>query len=77
MNENKHERKKKRTSEDVNTTTRLQKHNNTLSYCNLTNVSIEYFFCHCYFSYHYQKFHEVEIIPTIKIFPAAQNCTIS
>ena len=36
--------KKKRISEDVNTSTRLQKHNNTLSYCNLTNVSIEYLF---------------------------------
>ena len=49
-NENKHKRKKKRISEDANTTTRLQKHGN--SYCNLTNVSIEYLFRHCYFSHH-------------------------
>ena len=53
MNENKHKREKA-ISEDVNTTTRMQKHNcyNTLSYCNLTNVSIEYLFRHCYFSHH-------------------------
>ena len=38
------QKKKKRISEDVNTTARLQKHNNTLSYYNLTNVSIEYLF---------------------------------
>ena len=25
---------------------------NNVSYCNLTNVSIEYLFCHCYFSHH-------------------------
>ena len=51
MDENK-QKEKKRISEDVNTTARLQKHNNNLSYCNLTNVSIEYLFRHCYFSHH-------------------------
>ena len=51
MNWNKHKRKKL-TSEDVNTTTRLQKHNNNLSYCNLTNVSVEYLFRCCFFSHH-------------------------
>ena len=45
-------KKKKRISEYVNTTRRLQKHNNTLSHCDLTNVSIEYLFRHCYFSLH-------------------------
>ena len=40
--------KTKQISEDVNTTMRLQKQN-TLSYYNLTNISIEYLFCHCYF----------------------------
>ena len=45
-------KKKKRISEYVNTTWRLQKHNNTLSYCDLKNVSIEYLFRHCYFSHH-------------------------
>ena len=44
--------KKKRINEDVNTTMQLQKHNNTLSYCNLTNISIKYLFHHCYFSHH-------------------------
>ena len=43
---------KKQIGEDVNTTIGLQKCNNTLSYCNLTNVSIEYLFRHCYFSHH-------------------------
>ena len=52
MNENKYKRKKKGISEDLNTITRLKKHNNALSYYNLTNVSIEYLFRHCYFSHH-------------------------
>ena len=43
---------KKQIGEDVNTTIGLQKCNNTLSYYNLTNVSIEYLFHHCYFSHH-------------------------
>ena len=45
-------KKKKRISEDVNTTTWLQKHNNILCYCDLTNISIENLFHHCYFSHH-------------------------
>ena len=40
------------TKEKSESTTRLQKHNNTLRYCDLTNVSIEYLFRHCYFSLH-------------------------
>ena len=43
---------KKQISEDVNTTMQLQKHNNTLSYSNLTNISIEYLFHHSCFSHH-------------------------
>ena len=45
-------KEKKQISEDVNNNTRMQKHNNTLSHCILTNVSIEYLFRHCNFSHH-------------------------